>query len=61
MKTYRSDNRPTYPITTRTHYRVVNHDDAGPFESMTGATLWALKNLDNLHWRIEPFARVVGR
>ncbi|MGA3171643.1 MAG: hypothetical protein ABSE62_11600 [Chthoniobacteraceae bacterium] len=40
----------------RSHYRIVNHREAGVFDSMTGATLWALRNLDNWDWRIEPIS-----
>jgi hypothetical protein len=38
----------------RSHYRIANHHEAGIFDSMTGATVWALKNLHDLDWRIEP-------
>jgi len=38
-------------------YRVVNHQEAGLFESMTCATLWALKNVNDWNWKIEPVAR----
>jgi len=38
----------------RSQYRIINHQEAGLFDSMTGATLWALKNLDDWNWRIEP-------
>jgi hypothetical protein len=38
----------------RTRYRIVNHKEAGLFDSMTDATLWALKNLSGWNWRIEP-------
>ncbi|HEX4086252.1 MAG TPA: hypothetical protein VHY22_15150 [Chthoniobacteraceae bacterium] len=40
----------------RSQYRIVNHQEAGLFDSMTGATLWALKNLPDWNWRIEPVA-----
>ena len=38
----------------RAIYRVVNHQEAGTFDSMTGATLWALKHVKDWDWRIEP-------
>jgi len=38
----------------RSHYKIVNHQEAGVFDSMTGATLWALRNLNDWDWRIEP-------
>jgi hypothetical protein len=46
----------TYPRPKRSRYRVVNHQEAGMFDSMTGATLWALKNVNDWDWRIEPVA-----
>ena len=42
---------------SRSMYRVTNHAEAGVFDSMTGATLWALRNLRGREWEIEP---VVG-
>jgi hypothetical protein len=42
------DNQPK-----RSRYRIVNHREAGMFDSMTGATLWALKNLSGWDWQIE--------
>jgi len=38
----------------RLRYRIADHQEAGLFDSMTGAMLWALKNLDGWNWRIEP-------
>lgn len=38
----------------RVRYRVVNHREAGLFDTMTAATLWALKNINNWDWWIEP-------
>jgi hypothetical protein len=46
--------RATPPLAKRSRYRVVNHQEAGLFDSMTGATVWALKNLNDWDWRIEP-------
>jgi hypothetical protein len=37
----------------RSRYRIANHHEAGLFDTMTGATLWALKNLKDWDWRIE--------
>jgi hypothetical protein len=34
----------------------VNHQEAGVFDSMTGATIWALKNIHDWDWQIEPVA-----
>jgi hypothetical protein len=51
-ETRASQARPT----KRSRYRVVHHQEAGLFESMTGATLWALKNLKDWDWQIEPVA-----
>ena len=39
---------------SRAVYRVVNHQEAGVFDSMTSATIWALKNLKGWDWTIEP-------
>jgi hypothetical protein len=38
----------------RSRYVVVNHKEAGLFDSMTAATLWALKHLPDWDWQIEP-------
>ena len=43
----------------RSRYRIVNHQEAGLFDSMTGATLWALKNLHDWEWQIEPAAGAI--
>jgi hypothetical protein len=40
----------------RTRYRIVDHREAGLFESMTGAMIWAIRNLRDSNWRIEPVA-----
>jgi hypothetical protein len=40
----------------RTQYRIVNHQEAGLFDTMTGATIWAIKNVSDWNWRIEPVA-----
>jgi len=45
------DNQPQ-----RSRYRIVNHREAGVFDTMTGATLWALKNLRGWDWQIEVIA-----
>lgn len=47
----------TDPREKHLRYCIVNHDEAGLFDSMTGATIWALKNLKDWEWRIEPVAR----
>jgi hypothetical protein len=54
METRNSETRVTHPGPKRSLYRVVNHQEAGLFDSMTGATLWALKNVRGWDWRIEP-------
>ena len=55
MKRSQSHNRATPAgAGQRVRYRIVNHQEAGVFDSMTGATLWALKNLRDWEWRIEP-------
>jgi len=48
--------RKVHASAKRTHYRISNHLEAGLFDSMTGATIWALKNLNNWDWQIEPVA-----
>ena len=51
MRTRHSDtNSPRAGVK---QYRIVNHKEAGMFDSMTGATLWALRNLEGWDWRIE--------
>ena len=45
--------RIAQPRAKRSRYRIANHHEAGLFDSMTGATLWALKNLNDWDWRIE--------
>jgi hypothetical protein len=35
-------------------YRIVNHPEAGIFDSMTGATIWALNNFQDLDWTVGP-------
>ena len=44
----------TDPHQGPSRYRIVEHKEAGVFDSLTGATLWALKNLKDWNWRIEP-------
>jgi hypothetical protein len=56
MQTKQTENRLAHPRAKRSRYRVVNHQEAGIFDSMTGATLWALKNLHGWDWKIEPVA-----
>jgi len=46
--------KPAAQRAARSRYRIVNHQEAGVFDSMTGAMLWALKNLDGWNWQIEP-------
>ncbi len=48
------ENWVAHPRSRHSRYRIVNHHEAGLFDSMTGATLWALKNLRDWDWRIEP-------
>jgi hypothetical protein len=43
-----------HPDSRRTRYRVVNHREAGLFDTMTGATAWALCNVPGWDWSIEP-------
>jgi hypothetical protein len=59
MQASHSETRTTHPHAKRSRYRVVGHQEAGLFDSMTGATLWALKHLNNWDWRIEPVAGTV--
>lgn len=54
MHMKRTENRPAPLRAKRSRYRVVNHKEAGLFDSMTIATLWALKNIDDWNWRVEP-------
>ncbi len=56
MQMKRTEYRLAYPPAKRSRYRVVKHREAGVFDSMTGATLWALKNLHGWDWKIEPVA-----
>ncbi len=56
MPTNHAENRAAQVRPKRSRYRIINHQEAGVFESMTGATLWALKNLNDWDWRIEPVA-----
>jgi hypothetical protein len=56
MKTRQTETRATHPRAKRSRYRVVNHQEAGVFDSMTGATIWALKNIHDWDWQIEPVA-----
>ena len=54
MHLKRTENRVTPTSARRTRYRVINHQEAGLFDSMTVATLWAIKNVSDWNWRIEP-------
>jgi hypothetical protein len=54
MHLKRTENRTTPASSRRTRYHVINHQEAGLFDSMTIATLWALKNVNDWDWRIEP-------
>jgi len=56
MKIRQTETRDTHPRAKRSRYRVVNHQEAGLFDSMTGATIWALKNVNDWDWQIEPVA-----
>jgi hypothetical protein len=56
MQTNKFETRITQARAKRSRYRVVNHQEAGLFDSMTGATLWALKNVRDWDWSIEPVA-----
>jgi hypothetical protein len=38
----------------RTQYRINTHQEAGLFDSMTGATVWALRHVPDFNWQIEP-------
>ena len=49
-----TETRVAQPRARRSLYRVVNHQEAGVFDSMTGATIWALKNVNDWDWTIEP-------
>ncbi len=54
MHTQHHNRRQQQAPARRAQYRVVNHKEAGLFDSMTGATLWALKNLKDWNWQVEP-------
>jgi hypothetical protein len=54
MSMKRAENRINPSSASRTRYRVVNHQEAGLFDSMTVATLWALKHVKDWNWRVEP-------
>jgi hypothetical protein len=56
MSLKRTENRITTASALRTRYQIVNHQEAGLFDSMTVATIWALKNVQGWNWRIEPVA-----
>jgi hypothetical protein len=51
-----TENQTAQPRARRTRYRIANHGEAGVFETMTDATLWALRNLEDWEWRIEAVA-----
>jgi hypothetical protein len=53
MKTNKSDPKCR---ALRTQYRINTHQEAGLFDSMTGATMWALRNVSDFNWQIEPVA-----
>ena len=54
MPNRKTETRAALPRPKRSLYRVVNHQEAGLFDSMTGATIWALKNVNDWDWTIEP-------
>jgi hypothetical protein len=56
MQARQTDTRVNHPSAKRTRYRVVNHQEAGVFDSMTGANIWALKNIRDWDWQVEPVA-----
>ncbi len=47
--------RPTSRRAPRLRYRIPTHEEAGSFESMTSAIVWALKNVSGWDWHVEPF------
>ena len=53
MKAKQAEPEVTLARAKRSRYRIANHLEAGVFDSMTGATLWALRNLNDWDWRIE--------
>jgi len=56
MHLKRAEYRVTPTGASHTRYQIINHQEAGLFDSMTVATLWALKNVRDWNWRIEPVA-----
>jgi hypothetical protein len=54
MHSSQYETRNPQQLARRAVYRVVNHQEAGLFDTMTGATVWALKNLKGWDWTIEP-------
>jgi hypothetical protein len=54
METTPSEPPITYSPQKGAGYRVANHQEAGHFNTMTEATIWALKNLNDWDWWIEP-------
>jgi hypothetical protein len=59
MHARQTETRATCPRAKRTRYRIVNHQEAGVFDSMTGANIWALKNITAWDWQIEPVAGTI--
>ena len=43
-----------HPRPRRLVYRIVNHQEAGIFDSMTGANIWALNHVNDWDWTVEP-------
>lgn len=64
LKLHQAKNFPMQQKTTQTRiaqprvrrllYRIVNHPEAGVFDSMTGANIWALQNFHDWDWAVEP-------
>ena len=52
------ETRQPHPRAKSAQYRVVNHSEAGLFDSMTGATIWAIEHVKDWDWQIET---VTGR
>ena len=49
-----TETRIAQPRARRLLYRVVNHPEAGMFDSMTALTGWALRNMNDLDWTVIP-------
>ena len=54
MDARQTETRAAHPRYKRSRYRIVSHQEAGLFDSMTGATIWALKNLNDWDWQVGP-------